>query len=463
MHTLPTEIVSIIEAFAPLFTAPTWCRAQGLMIAAILTVGRRTVTSALRTMGLAHDVHFQNYHRVLNRDKWSTREGARILLQLIINAFVPEGPVVVGGDETLERRRGPKISKLGVYRDAVRSSRSFFVKSKGLHWVNLMVLAPISWAKRVWALPFFSVLAPSERYCQEHNKRHKTITRWMRQMVVQMRHWLPDRKIIFVGDSSYSCLDFLDTCIHHRITAVTRLRTDAGLYEPAPTRSTDKNTKKNPVGRPPMKAGRLPTLQSIADNPKTKWRRITIDNWYNRRRKIDIRTATCVWYSNGEPVVPIRWVLIHDPDGKFKTQALLCTDLSASAQQVIGWYVQRWQLETTFQQVRTHLGVETQRQWNDPAIERTTPVLLGLYSIVALIADKLVKDDSVAKTMARTAAWYPKTLPTFSDALALVRRTLWQTQLFPSERFPDMRCNADAEKSKARILHIVADMLAYAA
>jgi hypothetical protein len=460
MHTLPTEVVSILEAFAPLFTAPAWQRAQILLIGALLTVGRRTVASILRTAGLAQEAHFTNYHRLLNRDRWSSHRAAGILFKLLIATFVPSGPIVLGGDETLERRRGPKISKLGVYRDSVRSSRNFFVKSNGLRWVCLMLLTPIWWAKRIWALPFFSVLAPSERYDEEHGKRHKTALQRMRQMLSQVRRWLPGRVIVFVGDMAYSCLEFLDACCRHKILVVTRLRLDAALYEPAPARSPDTNK----VGRPPLKGARLPSLQSIADNPKTKWHRITIKDWYGKERKLDIRTATCVWYHSGKPVVPIRWVLIRDPRGTFETQALLCTDLKVSAHQIITWYVQRWQLETTFQQVRTHLGVETQRQWTDLAIERTTPALLALYSVVTLIANMLIqKDEHIARTMVRTAAWYPKVLPTFSDALALVRRTLWQSQILTPGGFCAWVCNPDMQKPPAEMGAILADMLAYAA
>ena len=304
MLTLPAEIVSIFQTFASLFTKPAWQRAQVLLIGVLLTVGRRTVASALRTMGLDQDRHFQNYHRLLNRDRWSARHGAHLLLSLLVKTFVPNGPLILGGDETLERRRGPKIAKLGVYRDAARSSRSFFVKSNGLRWVCLMVLTPVRWAQRIWALPFFSVLAPSERYNAEHGKRHKTITQWMSQMLHQVRRWFPDREIVFIGDSAYGCLRFLDRCMRDKITCVTRLPLDAGLYEPAPVR--DPNIKMN--GRPRKKGARLPTLKSIADDPKTKWRRITVKDWYGYDRKIDIRTGTCLWTRGGEPLIPIRWV-----------------------------------------------------------------------------------------------------------------------------------------------------------
>ncbi len=227
MLTLPERIIAVLNAFAPLFSRSVFMSAQLLLIGAILTPGRRTVTSALRVMGLSQTPNFQNYHRVLNRAQWSSRKAARTLLHLLVNAFVPEGPLVIGGDETLERRQGDKIAKKGIYKDSARSSKSFFVKSSGLRWIVFMLLVPIPWAERTWALPFFAVLAPSERYHQEQKKRHKTLSVWARQMLAQVRRWLPERPIVFVGDGAYSVLDLLVAACHQRITVVTRLRLDA--------------------------------------------------------------------------------------------------------------------------------------------------------------------------------------------------------------------------------------------
>jgi hypothetical protein len=429
------------------------------MIGTILTTGRRTVAAALRTMGLAHDHHFQNYHRLLNRAKWSSLRCSEILLRLLVKAFCPQGPIVVGGDETLERRQGQKISKLGVYRDAARSSRSFFVKSTGLRWVCLMLLTPIPWAQRIWALPFLSVLAPSKRYCQEHKKRHKKITDWMAQMLIRLRRWLKEREIVFVGDGGYASLNLLDLCVRLHITAVTRLRLDAALFEPAPERKPGTN------GRPRKKGARLPTLEQIADAPETQWQDVVVQDWYDRReRTVQIVSQTCVWFHGGQEPVAIRWVLIRDPKGHFATQALLCTDLQASPQQIIAWFVQRWQLETTFQQVRTHLGMETQRQWSDLAIERSTPILLGLYSIVTLMAHALLQEGGQhPEAIIRKAAWYPKLLPTFSDAIALVRRTLWRSRLASPESFVISGRKPDITKPDPNMINTLVEILAYAA
>ena len=171
---LPSAFASLLVAFAPLFRARVWARAQRLLLGAILAPGQRTVCSVLRILGLGEELHFQNYHRVLNRARWSSRAASRILLDLLVRAFAPSGPLLVGLDDTIERRWGKQIQARGIYRDPVRSSRSHFVKTSGLRWLSLMLLVQIPWTKRVWALPFFTVLAPSERYHQKRHQRHKT-------------------------------------------------------------------------------------------------------------------------------------------------------------------------------------------------------------------------------------------------------------------------------------------------
>src|SRR5215207_2239042 len=190
-------------------------------------------------MGLGQTEHFQRYHRVLNRAVWSGREASRVLLGLLVRTFVPSGPLVVGVDETLERRWGKKIAAKGVYRDPVRSTHERFVKASGLRWVCLMLLVPVPWAGRVWALPFLSVPAPSERYAVQCGKQHKKITDWAWQMLLLVRRWWPERQIVGVADGTYASLKLLDRCrsLSKPVTFVTRLRLHAALYEPAPPRT----------------------------------------------------------------------------------------------------------------------------------------------------------------------------------------------------------------------------------
>lgn len=424
MRTLPTTMIRVLAPFAPLFSERVFKHVQVLVAGAILTPGKRTLSSALGAMGLDQQKTFHRYHRVLSRAKWSTMEASRILLDSLVEAFVPEGPLVVGVDETLERRQGRRIAAKGIYRDPVRSSHGHFVKTSALRWVCLTLLAEVPWASRVWALPFVCALAPSERYTAERGKRHKPLTDWAWQLLLVVRRWQPQRQIVAVSDGGYASLKLLDRCgrLSNPITFITRLRLDAALYEPAPPR------KPGQIGRPRLKGSPLANLSVVAKDPKTTWLPITVSNWYGGgERTVEIVSNTAIWYSTGLPAVPLRWVLIRDPqeEEEFETQALLCTNLSADPECVISWFVRRWQMETTFQELRQRLGFETQRHWSERAIRRTAPALLGLFSLVTLFANLHMPGGS--STVRRTA-WYDKRHPTFSDALALVRKELWERE-----------------------------------
>jgi hypothetical protein len=426
MLRLPARLAAVILCFAPLFRQHTWRHAQVLLIGAILVPGQRTVTSILRISGLCRERRFVNYHRVLNRAAWSGRAAARLLLGLLLDAFVPHGPVLLGLDDTIERRRGKRISAKGIYRDPVRSSRGHFVKASGLRWLSLMLLVPISWAGRVWALPFLTTLAPSERYCREHGRRHKKLTDWGRQLVLQARRWMPGRSLVLVADSSFAALELLASLVQQGVTCVTRLRLDAALYTPAPPRQP------KTLGRPRTKGERLPTLAKVLADQTTTWQRVVVPDWYGEsERVVEICSDTAVWRHSGLPVVPIRWVLLRDPGRRFDPQALLCTDLAQEPLQIVRWFAQRWQLEVTFREVRDHLGIETQRQWSDKAIARTTPCLLGLFSVVTLLATRLSRH---ANLQVSAAAWYRKQRPTFADTLAAVRQQIWREQGFLTSR-----------------------------
>jgi hypothetical protein len=404
-----------------MFSKPVFGHAQVLLLGAILAPGRRTVASALRIMGLGHRYTFQNYHRVLNRACWSARWAAHKLFSLLVRAFHGGGPLIFGLDDTIERRRGAAIKAKGIYRDPVRSSHGHFVKASGLRWLALMWLTPIRWAERVWALPFLTVLCPSTRYHEEKGLRHKKLTDWARQMLLQLRRWVPDIPLVVVADSSFAVIEFL-AAVKDAVTFVTRLRLDAALYAAAPEREVGK------VGRPRQKGERQPTLAHVLEDPHTPWQRVRLNYWYGGGAyEVELTSACALWYHSGMPIVALRWVLVRDPAGKQKPQAFLCTDVHASPEQILGWFVRRWSMEVTFEEARAHLGVETQRQWSDKAIARTTPCLLGAFSLIALMADRLHEQGRL--TVAQSA-WYEKPLPTFSDALASVRIALWSHTSF---------------------------------
>jgi DDE superfamily endonuclease len=255
---------------------------------------------------------------------------------------------------------------------------------------------------------------------------------------------------VLLGDSSFAALELLAALVRHGLICVTRLRLDGALYAPAPPR------KPGAKGRPRKKGARLPTLAQVLADPATVWLPVSVTGWYGTpERRLEICSQTAVWFHSGLPPVPIRWVLLRDPQGEFDPQALLCTDPSREALQVISWFVQRWPVEVTFREARDHLGLETQRQWSDRAIARTTPCLLGLFSITALLGNRL---SSRTRLAVAAAAWYHKTQPTFADTLAAVRKEIWAAQGFSMSR-----TQSDSRKLPSRLREGIAYALCHAA
>jgi len=444
-----SELVGLLQTFAPLFSSRVWPCAQALLLGAILAPGKRTVSAILRVLGLGGLVQFQNYHRVLNRAQWSTLGAAQRLFQALVQAFVPRGPLVFGLDETIERRWGRRIAARGIYRDAARSSKAVTNKTSGLRWLSVQLLARVPWAHKTWGLPFLTALAPSARYYQARGRLPQNLTDRAKQVILQVQRWTPKRVLIFVADSAYAVLELLAWCQRLHVTLIVPLRLDAALFAPAPT------PRRGQQGRPRLKGRRLPTLAARLKSRQTHWQRLWV-NWYGRGpRKIEGTTGTAVWYHSGKVPVPIRWVLVRDPLGQFETRALLSTDLNQSAQAIVELFTRRWQVEVTFEETRAHLGIETQRQWNPKAIQRATPVLLGLFSVVTLMAHHLQQQSSGA-LRPRACAWYAKGRPSFSDALAGVRAHLWQ------EGFCLSGQPTDSQKLRRDLMKHFADLLCYA-
>ena len=451
MKNPPNIIIEALEVFAQHFSRErTFEKAKLLVIGTILTNGRRVVTGALRTMGLHQTKSYNQYHHVLSRAVWSPLSLAQTLLTVIIATFFSEGePLVFGIDETIERRWGQKIKARGIYRDAVRSSGSHFVKASGLRWISLMLLTPLSWVQRIWALPIMTVLSPSQRYYEQRGRQPKTMLERALQMLKQLKRCLPTQDIVCVGDGSYAAIDFLHECQKMDITFITRLRWDAALYDPAPPYSGR--------GRPRKKGQRQPTLESRLHDPETDWQDCEIAWYGGNQRIVEMATGTAVWFHYGKPAVPIRWVIVRDPAGDYDPIALLCTDSQHPMLSIVEWFVARWQVEVTFEEARRHLGVESQRQWSDNAIARTTPILFGLFSWVIWVAEQLHQAGYVITP--RPTAWYAKSQPTFSDALASVRQQLWDYHqtLFISSGKHDM------SKIPKHYLHTLIEAVSYVA
>src|SRR3954453_17933918 len=375
-----------LAPFAALFTQPTWLNAVALATGALLCLNRRTVCAALRAVDGASDTGFSRFHRFLSRGAWSGLQGSRILLGLLVTAFVADGqPLVVGVDDSIERRRGGKIRDKGIYRDSVRSSRGFFVKVEGLRWLSFQVLAKPGFARRSWGLPFLTLLCPSERANAKRQRPHQTVPEkamWGMRLIAR---WLPHRRLVMVGDGAFASLAVFRT-LKDRVVCVARCRMDARFFNPPPPRKTGQK------GRSPLLGTRQLTPRTRSVRKATKWVRMTIPGWRAKDgttdRPVDVATGTALWNPHGI-TVPVRWVLTRDPAGRAETRVFVCSDPQRSASEILTWYAMRWAGEVTFEEARRHLGVETQRQWSDLAIQRTTPLLLGLFSLVTLWASEL--------------------------------------------------------------------------
>ncbi len=422
-----------LEPFRGAFTAPTWRLVLVLVMGALLAPGKRTVSACLRITGRAMAANYASYHQVLNRARWRPRDLARQLARQLVATLVETGePIIIGLDDTIERRWGAQIRARGIYRDPVRSSHGHFVKTSGLRWLSFMLLTPLPWLPGIKALPVLTLLAPSQRWAEQVGRRHKPLTDRARQGMLVILRWFPKRSIIFVGDSSFGTHELADAIGRHA-SLISRLRLDASLFAPPEPRAPGQ------VGRPRQKGHPLPKLRTRLEDPAARWTEITLPRWYGglKDKTLEILSGQALWYRTGTRPKAIRWVLVRDPEGRRDPQAFFSTDTDMDPARIIAIFVRRWQIEVTFQDMRAHLGLETQRQWSDAAIERTTPVLLGLYSLVCLWAG-----DILARTpQSCAAAWYRKPSFTFSDAIAAVRTRLWLDGIF-------QRSASDRERQK---------------
>jgi hypothetical protein len=418
MPALPEAIIPVLAPFAPLFSDRVWLHAQLLLLGAMLAPAARTVTAALRALGLATERRFTNDHRVVNRVTWSARQGGQPLLGWLITCLVPPGALIIlGADNTVERRSGRKIAAKGCYRDAVRSTKTHVIRCFGLQWVSMMLLVPVPWARRVWALPFFTVLCwPAAK---NGRQRHKTSIDRVQQMMKQVRRWLPGRRLVLVVDGGFAAVSLALACVTHQVGMVSRLRWDAALdHQPGPQPPGKR-------GRKPSKGKRQRSLQAWAERSDTPWEDVEVDWYGGQRKKLWVFSHTALWYTPRLPPVEIRFVIVCDPAGKLRLEAFFCTDLQATLGQILEWVIRRWSVEVTFEEARTPLGFATQRQWSDTASARTTPVLLALFALVTVLALQLSQGGHMP---VQATAWYRKAEATFGDCRALVRRHLWRAR-----------------------------------
>lgn len=407
-----TDLIStVLSPFAHHFSLPVWIKVQKLLTGALLCIGPRRISTILRALGLNQDKGYCRFHRVLNRDKWNSLACAKTLLQQLITRFIKsDQPLFMLMDETLERRKGKQIQAKGWYRDAVSSQGNKVVTTLGLKWIVMSILVSPFGGTRPWALPFFTVLAPSKKANKERGRDHKTIIDWAILMVSVCARWLK-RPFILLGDGGYACVRFAHACVKQNITLIARLRLDSCLYA-------------EPLVAPPSRRGRKPQvgkrlfLKNVQDNEES-WQESEIE-WYDGEKKnVSYKTGINIWKTHGQEPIRVRWVIVKTERG---CNALFSTDVMLSAPDIIAFYVKRWNTEVTFEEARAHLGVETQRQWSSRAIARTTPVLFGLYSLASLIGIELKKYGTLGSA---STAWYQKKEITFSDVIACIRRHIW--------------------------------------
>jgi hypothetical protein len=404
-------------------SARTFAKALTLIYGTLLAPGRRTISSALRVQGLCEENNFGKYHRVLNRDRWSPMRMSPLLLGLLIDAFVPDGmALVLLIDETLERRSGKQIVYKSWFRDAVRCVGKKVAVSLGIRWCCVCLLVSVPWSSRLWALPFLAVPVLSEKACQRLKKPHRSGVEWAALLMETIRLWQPEREIILVGDGGYAAVELVATCKRLDVKMVSRLRLDASLFAfPAP----------QPVGKrgpKPKKGARQPRFKERLLDPNTKWQSLLL-RWYGgQEKRLEYVSGVSLWYTPGQAPVPIRWVLTRYEEedrktGKKKTKAaaFFSSDTSLKPEQILAHFLQRWNMEVTFEEIRAHLGLETQRHWSKRAIGRTTPCLFGLFSLAVLMA----KTRHPHALPVQQSRWYQKEEATFSDVLAAVRLHLW--------------------------------------
>jgi hypothetical protein len=394
-----------------------------------LCKGRRTVTELLKRIGLRNIKNYSKYHNFFRKAKWSTLKGAEILFIKLVS-LVP-GVIFVSFDSTIERRKGPKIKGLGMQRDAVRSTRAKKVLVPGLNWLVCAVHIKLPWSQQAWALPFLTILMPPEiplsssknKKDLSKTKKHKTMNEWACQVVILLRRWVgPSKKITIVADSSFATYILANTCIDHGIHLVSRMRLDARLFE-FPIIEQKKKGRKRIVGI------RMPTFNQMLTDDSQLWESYGV-SWYGGGiKKVEMLTGTCLWYGYGIRPVPIKWVLIRDPDCKFQPVALFSTNIEAVIIEIAEIFINRWQLEVTFEEARRHLGMETQRQWSDNAIDKITPCILASYSVINLAALEIQKENKENIPL-QTSSWYKKGHVTFSDVLAYVRGDILQKRYF---------------------------------
>jgi hypothetical protein len=427
MLSLPSAFQDFLMSFSVAFTAPSFPRMLAVCVGLVLARGRSTVTEALRTLRGVAEGHFSDYHRLFSRAPWSLWSLGRILVTQVL-ALIPEDePVTIVMDDTTAQHKGKRVYGKGCHHDAVRSAHAKIVHVWGHKWVVLAVSVRFSFASRPWALPVLVALYRPRELNAAEGRRHKTPAELARGLMTVLMRWFPGRCFIFLGDGGYASHNLAHAAARHkRMHLVSRLHPEANLYAP-PTK------RKNPRGgRPRLKGKKLPSPRDVVKRRRLRTASVA---WYGGgTRSVGLVCGTGHWYKAGQGLVPIRWVYVKDKGGTHRDEWFYTTDLSMTPERIVSLYTERWSLEVTFQETKGRLGLETTRQWKASSVLRTGPLLLGLYSVVALLYARLHR-DAPERTCPRQESWYAKGESTFADALEAVRRELWAESVFTTAGF----------------------------
>ena len=420
MCPVANEGLPVLSLFESAFrTTATFVRAKLLGVAAILTTGRRTITNLLRTVAGLTQGDPSSYHRVLSLAQWSGLALAALLTRFLLQHFWPQGRVRLVGDDTVTEHPGRKVHGKARHRDPVRSSHSYTAWRWGHKWVVLAVLVQFPFARRPWALPVLVALYRSPADNQQRGRPHQTPTQLLHVLLRLLLRWFPDRQFVFAGDQNYGGHEMaaLAPRTGGRLHVVSKFYPNAALYEPPPPHAGR--------GRPRVRGAKLPTPQEVVATAERTPLNVA---WYGGgRRDVEVVSGTGHWYKAGEGLVPVRWVYVHDLTGTHRDEYFYGTDPEQAPQEIIEEYTGRWSIETTFEDARAYLGLESTRGWCERTVGRAEPCLLGLYSVVALMYWLLPP----AEQERGVVEWEGKDTVTFSDAITAVRRWLWTHWVFP--------------------------------
>jgi DDE superfamily endonuclease len=416
---LPRPARALCDTLGRAFSTATALRVALLLAAALLTIGRHTVANLLRTLGPLVPGDPSSYRRVFSQRHWSGWRLAQLLTCWVVERLVPDGPLLLAGDDTVDEHRGSKVYGKGRHRDPVRSTHTYTAFRWGHKWVVVAVLVRFPFSRRLWALPVLVALYRPE----QKGRRHKTPPELLRQLLRVLLRWFPQRPLVCVADGNYATHDLARLAARHpsRLIYVSHFYADGALYD-APPQATP-GVKR--TGRPRLKGQKLPSPAQVVARAKRR-QRLNVAWYGGGRRDVEVVTGTGQWYRSGAGLAALRWVWVHDGTGTHRDEYFFTTAVGWTAAQVIETYTGRWNIETTFEEVRSCLGLETTRGWTAKTVSRVAPCLFGLYTVVVALYVGL----PVRRRLAVVVMWVGKEDVTFSDALTAVRRWLWVEWVF---------------------------------